>query len=144
MLVRSFLITLTVTLMTSYATFSSTVMVIDLVVLVQRDVSAWTGGKEFTFAANDSVSRDRGFDRWLGPNSEGGVTDGLKLEIFGTNYEATLIYVGRRPCLPSYSLGFESQAHHLRFLLTKSLPVSVEKCPLMLLIKILAKEIPIC
>ncbi len=52
------------------ATFSSTVMMIDLVVLVQRHVGTRARRQQLALAADDSVAGNRRLDRRLGPNTE--------------------------------------------------------------------------
>ena len=68
------------------ATLPSTVMVIDLVVLVEGDVGAGARRKHLALAADDSVAGNRRLDRRFGPNSKRRIADGLELEEIGIEF----------------------------------------------------------
>ena len=63
---RSFLVALGVTRVTPHdATLATAVVVVDLVVLVQRDVGAGARGQELALAADHTVARNRRLYRRL-------------------------------------------------------------------------------
>ena len=61
------------------ATLATTVMVVDLVVLVEGDVGAGAGGQELALAADHPVARNGGLDRGLRLDPIGRVADWLQL-----------------------------------------------------------------
>ncbi len=70
LLLRLIVFTLANDVTSDDATFASTVMMIDLVVLVQRHVGARARRQQLALAADDSVAGNRRLDRRLGPNSK--------------------------------------------------------------------------